>query len=546
MPPFEIVLLLLAAVVLSSVIARTAPLPVPVPLVQIAIGALMGTVADLPIHLDPDVFFVLFLPPLLFFDAWRIPKKGLLRDKGKILSLALGLVIATVGGVGLLVHWMIPAMPLAVAFALAAVISPTDPVAISSIASRTPVPKRVMSILEGEALFNDASGLVCMRFAIVAALTGSFSMTDILGNFIWLVAGGLFIGCATTLVVVAVKEWLSLRYGEDTELQILVSLLIPFGAYMLADASGCSGILAAVAGGITMGQVEQRGGVLAITRVRRNIVWETVQFGASGIIFILLGEQLPQIAVGAAGVVREAGHREVIWLAAYVAVIIGALAALRFAWVWVVLRWTLFRGLHQGRRVDIQEWRLVAAMSLAGVRGTVTLAGVFTLPLTLMDGRAFPTRDLAIFLAAGVIIASLTIANVTLPRLFRGLVLSAEEDEEEIEDVARIRSSEAAIGAIMHASSADPTSLDDAGVWRDARARVFAAYRQRIDAHSKDSSTRSAAHKIDEVERRLWLIGCLAERQEIFRLSRGGRLSDDTARKLVREVDLLEARIRLL
>ncbi len=542
MTPLEIVLILLAAVVVSGACARLSPIPLPLPLVQIAIGVLIAAVADLGVRLDPNVFFVLFMPQLLFFDGWRTPKEGLLRDKGTILALALGLVFFTVAGIGLFIHWMIPVMPLAVAFALAAVISPTDVVAVSAIASRISVPKRLMRILEGEALLNDASGLVCLRFAVAAALTGGFSFADALGDFLWLSIGGLSIGAAVILSVGWLKSRLSLRYGEHTGSQILISLLLPFAAYLLAEAAGCSGILAAVAGGVAMSYVEQWGGVRPNTRMQRTTVWQTVQFAASGAIFVLLGEQLPQIANGAARVVRETGHHEIAWLAIYVTAIVVAVAVLRFIWVWAMLRFTIARPGHSAPFEP--GWRLVTAMSVAGVRGTVTLAGVLSLPLTLANGRHFPERDLAIFLAAGVIVASLVAASLLLPSLFRGLHLPPEPGEEEAEDRARIAASEAALAALARAEREGADAPEDADLLADARARIIADYRQRIDARSKSGTVRDVARRSDEIERKLWLIGSRAEREEIFRLARSLQLSDETARKLVREIDLLEARIR--
>ncbi len=157
------------AVIASGMVVRALPVAVPVPLIQIALGALISGVFHRGVRLEPDLFFLLFLPPLLFLDGWRIPKEGLLRDKAAILELAFGLVIFTVVGVGFFIHWMIPSMPLPVAFALAAIVSPTDPVAVSAIAARVPIPRRVMHILEGESLLNDASGLVAFRFAVAAA-----------------------------------------------------------------------------------------------------------------------------------------------------------------------------------------------------------------------------------------------------------------------------------------------------------------------------------------------------------------------------------------
>jgi CPA1 family monovalent cation:H+ antiporter len=184
MHSIEIVLAMLLAVAASGFLVRVLPFSLPLPLVQIGLGAVISFF-NRGVDLDPELFFLLFLPPLLFLDGWRIPKQGLFRDKGVILELALGLVVFTVLGAGFLIHWMIPSMPLPVAFALAAIISPTDPVAVSSIASRAPIPKRLLHILEGESLLNDASGLVCFQFAVAAMLTGSFSLANASVTFIW-------------------------------------------------------------------------------------------------------------------------------------------------------------------------------------------------------------------------------------------------------------------------------------------------------------------------------------------------------------------------
>ncbi len=542
MASIEVVLILLLTVVLSGFCQKALPVAIPLPLVQIVIGALIAVVADLGVKLEPEVFFLLFLPPLLFYDGWRAPKEGLARDKWTILALAFGLVVVTVVGLGVFVHWLIPAMPLAVAFAFAAVISPTDPVAVTAIAARTPVPKRLLRILAGESLLNDASGLVCMRFAVAAAVTGSFSPLDALGTFLWLAVGGLSIGVAVTWVVADVKGRVSRRFGEDTGLQILISLLIPFGAYLLADLLECSGVLAAVAAGVTMSVVEQRGGVQAVTRVRRYAVWDTVQFGTSGIIFILLGEQLPVIAEGAATAVREAGQVDAAWLAAYVAAITLAVIALRWVWVWTSLRFMFPRSRRQEQAHFAPSLRLVSAMSLAGVRGAVTLAGVLSLPLTLGDGRLFPARDIAIFLAAGVIIASLLAACLLLPSLLRGLQFPAEPSEQEAEDRARVSAAEAGLAAVARAQHDLAQGPADADLYALAGARILELYRHRIDARSKTGAERDVAQKSDAIERALLLAGYRAERHEIFRLTRARKLTDETARKLVREIDLLEAR----
>ena len=543
METVTVVLILLLAVVVSGPVARMSPISLPLPLIQIVIGVLIDAVADLGVQLKPDIFFLLFLPPLLFLDGWRIPKEGLFRDKGTILELALGLVVFTVIGVGYFVNWLIPAMPLAVAFALAAIISPTDPIAVSAVAARVPIPRRLMHILEGESLLNDASGLVCMRFAVAAVLTGSFSAAAAFGTFLWLATGGITIGVVVTWVVVVAKNWIARRFGEDTAAQVLISLLIPFGAYLLAEHLHCSGILAAVAAGITMSYAEHSGRVSPVTRIRRNAVWDLVQFTANGVIFILLGEQLPHLVESAAQVVRDTGHHEPVWLLVYVVAINLALAVLRFAWVWTSLRFTLVRAHLKGKKTYVPNWRLFAVTSLAGVRGAVTLAGVLTLPWTLNDGSAFPARDLAIFLAAGVIIVSLIAASVTLPFLLKNLELPPEPSRQEEEDRARVAAAEAAIQAITQAQYDMGEGQSDADLYTDVGARIMEIYRQRIEGRSKVGKEAELAKKINDIERRLYLIGLRAERAEIYRTVRRRGISDELARKLVREVDLLESRL---
>jgi CPA1 family monovalent cation:H+ antiporter len=537
-----IALVLLLAVVVSGTLTRLSPVAIPLPLVQIALGALIAAVTGSGVELDPHFFFLLFLPPLLFLDGWRIPKEGLFRDKGVILELALGLVIFTVLGVGLLIHWMIPAIPLAVAFALAAILSPTDPIAVSAIASRVPIPNRLMHILEGESLLNDASGLVCMRFAVAAALTGTFSLAEALGTFVWLAVGGLAIGFITTFAVMRVKDFVSRKLGEEPGSQILISLLMPFGAYLLAEHLHCSGILAAVSAGVTMSFTEIRGRALALTRVRRSAVWDTVQFALNGVIFVLLGEQLPRIASGAAHVVTDTGHLHPVWLIAYVLVITVALGLLRLAWVWISLRFTLFRAARRGRTMMKPHWKLLVATSLAGVRGAITLAGILTLPLTMNDGSPFPARDLVIFLAAGVIIVSLVAASISLPFLLKDLELPPDPHEHKQEDAARIAAAEAAIRTIEKMQHEMSEGRVDADVYGDVGTRLMELYRRRIKGRSDLGDEAAEVRKIEEVDKRLRLAALRAEREELFRLSRRRELPDDIARRLVREVDLAETR----
>lgn len=542
METITLVLTLLFAVVVSGILARLLPFSIPRPLVQIALGAAVGLVTDWRVTLDPEIFFLLFLPPLLFLDGWRIPREDLFKDGSTILELALGLVVFTVLGMGLFIHWLIPAMPLAVAFALAAVVSPTDPIAVSAIAQRSPIPKRMMHILEGESLLNDASGLVCLRFAVAAALTGAFSIGDAALNFVWVAIGGIVVGAGLTWLVGWAKAAITRRVGEESGSQILISLLIPFGAYLIAEHLHCSGILAAVAAGLTMGFVETRGNALAVTRIRRTTVWDMIQFTANGIIFVLLGEQLPKILAGATDTVRLTGHHEPWWLIIYVIAINLGLAVLRFAWVWLSFRLTLLRRPEDRGR---PHWRIIGAMSFAGVRGAITLAGVLTLPLAMADGSPFPARDLAIFLAMGVIILSLIAASIGLPLVMRGLEMPAEPSADAVIDAARIAAAEAALAAIERTQHRLAEGRKDADVYVNVASRLMDVYRARIDTQSNPPEQTALLQREAGIERELRLAALKAERGEIFRRVRKRELGSEAARKLVRELDLSEARLAI-
>jgi len=547
MHTIEVVLAMLVAVVASGYLVRILPFSLPLPLVQIGLGALISGVFKRGHALEPDMFFLLFLPPLLFLDGWRIPKQGLFRDKGAILELAFGLVVFTVVGAGLLLHWLIPAMPLAVAFALAAIVSPTDPVAVGAIASRAPIPKRLMHILEGESLLNDASGLVCFRFAVAAVMTGSFSLAQASLTFLWVAFAGLAIGVAVTLGVSTFQRWLWRSFGEEPGAALLVNLLIPFAAYLLAEEFNASGILAAVAAGIAMSYVELTGRISGSMRVQRAAVWNTVQFSFNGIMFVLLGEQLPGIVQRAVDTIAVTGHSQWWWLAVYVVAINAMLVVLRLAWVWLSLRWNLLRARWRGEeRASATSWRVVLAMSVAGVRGAITLAGVLTLPLMVPGGEPFPARDLVIFLAASVILVSLVGASLLLPRLLHGLELPKDDDSRRVEDLARKLSSKAALAAVEKTRQqlVDGQTTTNVQLYNDAAARVSLLYQRNLEKGQGPDEDPEKVRRMEQAYRSLRSAGLTAEREELFRLTRHGQIPDEVARKLIRNLDLLESRQR--
>ena len=538
---------MLLAVVASSYLVRALPFSVPLPLAQIALGVLIAvTMSNSVVELDSEIFLFLFLPPLLFLDGWRIPKVSLFHDRMTIISLALGLVVFTVLGVGFLIYWLVPGMPLPVAFALAAVVSPTDPVAVSSIVSRCPMPKRLMHILEGESLLNDASGLVCFRFAVVAAATGVFSLGTASLTFLWMALGGVLLGVAVTLAIGHTQRRMSRLWGEESGAAILINLMTPFGAYLAAEILHASGIISAVAAGITMSYIELRGRAPAATRVQRTAVWDMVRFALNGLMFVLLGEQLPAIVDRAMMAVGEIGeYGASVWLVICAFVITAALVGLRYAWVWVSLRLILFRVRLSGKEPEELDSRIVSVMSLAGVRGAVTLAGVLSLPLMMKhDGSPFPARDQAIFLAAMVILISLVAASVLLPWLLRGRAMRVPEVsvEERREDEAIREAAAAAIKAVEEASHEMTEKDPDAaasGFYAQVGLRVIEAYRYRLDDELSAVDDGQTLCNADRVELELRQVALDAERETFRRLARSRRISDDVCRRLVHRIDSL-------
>jgi len=535
-------MVLLVAVLVASILTRALHQKIPLPLMQIAVGVLVGMVPSLRVEFDPQLFFLLFLPPLLFLDGWRIPKADLFRDSKPILALSLGLVVFTVLGIAVLLNGMVPDMPLAVAIAVAAVLSPTDPVAFSAVAAKAPIPKRLLHILEGESLLNDATGLVFFRFAVAAAMTGSFSVWAGAGTFVYLAVGGIAIGYGVTRVITWTKAWASRSFGEEPGVQTLISLLIPFVAYMLAEEVHCSGILAAVSAGVTMGMMEFKGQVLAVTRLRRNAVWDTVQYALNGFIFVLLGGQFPAIITKVANDVGEFSETTPALLAMYILAVTLGMVVLRFVWVWMMFQIAYFRRGLARRAEDKANFRLMAVLSLAGVRGAITLAGVLTLPWFLADGSLFPHRDMAILMACGVIVLSMVIATFALPYALKGLTALPDGSARVRAERVRRVTAMAAIKAIEKAQHKMSDGRADADLYNEAAAHVMEYYRLRIFKNIREDSN-AIAMKMEQVERELALVGLKAERAEIYRMANDKKIDELTARRLVAEVDLMEARL---
>lgn len=542
----SLILTIFIAVLISGAILRVLPIPFPLPLIQIMLGMLISGVFNEGIMLNPDIFFFLFLPPLLFMDGWRIPKDNLRRDRLGIFHLAFGLVMITVVGLGYLINWMIPAMPLPVAFALAAIVSPTDAVAVSGITRKLPVPKRIMSLLEGEALFNDASGLVAFRLAVAATATGTFALSSATLSFLWVAIVGLLAGVMVARILIFLRNQFIRRYGEEAGSEILFSLLMPFCAYMLAEHLEASGILAAVAAGITLAHSDLSGLEGAMTRVRRYVVWDMLQFTLNGTMFVLLGEQLPGIFRGAMNVVRETGHQNPSWMLIYALVICIVLSLFRFVWVAMIL-WGLNKLPKRYRPQNLPKHlssRVLWLISFGGVRGAVTLAGVMSLPLMLSPGVPFPARDLAIFLAASVIIVSLITASITLPYFLRNQAKASYTEREEQRLLAWHSAHDEANRTLASLVEKEKELHQEffAQYGEDTLQRVLDNLHGAL-GNPDNADTQSVTRQQYEMEIRLTKAALHAARSTIFKLARQQKISDELAREMAHRLDMNEMRL---
>jgi len=533
------VLIMLMLVGVSRLIGRVIPLPLP--LVQIGAGALLAwPTLGLHVALDPELFLFLFLPPLLFSDGWRMPKRELWRLRGPILTLAVGLVLFTVVGAGYFIHWLLPSIALPVAFALAAVLSPTDAVAVSAI-SQNRLPTPLMHMLQGEALMNDASGLVTFKFALAAAITGVFSLANASLTFVLVAVGGLATGVALSWLVGRLRSWMIARGWDDPATHVVFMLLLPFAAYVLAERLGASGILSAVAAGMMQSWLDLLPRQTS-TRLLNRSVWSLLEFAFNGLIFLLLGLQLPDIIKAVAS--QEASMwPTLLYRCLDVVAVFMVLLVLRFIWVQSIWRVSglLRRWRGKGELTLVPTARSCWLLTVGGVRGAVTLAGVLSVPL-LMGNDAFPERDLLIFIAAGVILLSLIAACIAFPLLLRGIEKSPDDKRRnEVRDAWR-KTAEAAIHA-LEVEEAKPVDAAEAALAAELKARIMSEYRHQLEVFNDSAEAQALAFQMDLLERRLRLKALRAQRLELYSLSRHHQIGDDVLREVLGELDLSEANL---
>jgi CPA1 family monovalent cation:H+ antiporter len=515
----ELIAVLLACAVALGWLARK--LKVPYPIALVLGGAALGFLPFGPrIEFEPNLVLVIILPPVLYVAALRTSWRDFKRNIRPITLLAVPLVIVTTVAIACVMKLLVPDMPWPVAFALGAIVSPPDAVAATAVLNRLRMPGRVVTILEGESLVNDATGLVLYKFAVAAALTGAFSLPDATVQFFLVAAGGVLLGMLLGRLFVAIHVWL-----HDSLIEILLSLLLPYVAYLTAEAMHVSGVLAVVAAGLVRARFAPEV-FTAESRIQVQAVWNTFEFLMNCIAFILIGLQLNDIVAG----IRSVPKEQLGWLA--LAVCLTAVVT-RFLWVFPATYLPRLLNPVLRREDPYPSWKPVAIVSWSGMRGIVSLAAALALPLTLSDGAAFPNRNLVIFLAFSVIFFTLVVQGLTLAPLIRLLGQATDWSPVEEEHLAREAMARAGLVEVERFAREE-------GVPADIRDPVRSEYEIRL----KSAEPRQLAFTFaDDLALRLRCAVVRAERRELIRLWREEVIGAEVLQSLQRELDFEEARL---
>jgi CPA1 family monovalent cation:H+ antiporter len=531
----EVALLcVLAAVTMLLIVAQWARIPYPILLVVGGLG--LAVVPGIPeVELDPDVVLLVILPPLLYAAAFFTPLRELRRNVRAISMLAVGLVLATTVTVAVVAHELLD-FGWAEAFVLGAIVSPTDPTAATAIAQRLGLPGRIVSIVEGESLVNDATALVAYKFAVAAVVTGGFSLLDASGEFVVTVAGGIGVGIAIGAVIAAVRRRL-----DNPPVEVTIALLSGYFAYLPAEAIGVSGVLAAVTVGIYMGRLTSRL-TTPTTRIQGVAVFQIVNFLLNSALFVLIGLQLPTVIDG----ISDLDTGELIRDGALIAATV-MLTRIAFVFPITYLPRRIFPSLRSREPYPPRRHTLVVAWT--GMRGAVSLAAALAVPLTIDAGSAFPQRDLIIFCTFSVILATLVVQGLTLPPLIKWLDLDDYDEELENEEIsARLAAIDAAMSRIDELIVEDWVLDDSAerlrGTFRFRRRRFTAMSAEGefdggLEGDGVDYETRSLAWQ------RLLREVLDAQRLAVLDLRDRGAINDDVLRRIERELDLEDARLEI-
>jgi Na+/H+ antiporter len=522
----ELVIGLLGVMALLVTAARRLHLPYPILLV---IGGLFfSVIPGLPrMVMAPEIIFLLFLPPLLYQEAYFTSWGDLRANLRPIALLGFGLVLVTTALVGVAAHWAIPGLSWPVAFVLGSVVAPTDEAAVMPVMERLRVPRRVATIISDESLVNDAASLVIYRLAAAGVVSGSFSLVQAGEQFVLVSVGGIAVGLGIGWLVARLMRGL-----DDPPVEITLSLLIPFVTYLSAEKVGASGVLAVVAMGIYMGR--QASFVRTPrTRVTAYAFWQTLVFLLNGFLFLLVGLQLRGILESLSG--------DSVRILIGNALLVSLLCVLiRMAWVFATFYAPTARNVVRRRPGTVPSWKNVMVIAWTGIRGGLSLAAALALPLTVVSGTPFPQRDRIIFLTYSVILTTLVIQGLTLPMLIRWLRIPPDGVQAREETEARMGAFQAALvrlEALTAEKWVDPEVADRVKEHLVARLRFLQSY-------AAESSPPSSPGYLDNYARLLQEL-LVAEQEAVVSLRDAGRIDDTVLHVIERELDLERVRLGL-
>lgn len=524
MHEFDTLLLLFVVIVVLVAGAKRFNLPYPIAL--LIGGLVLGFIPGIPtIRLTPDLVFLLFLPPLLQAEAWFTSWRDFTGNIRPIGLLAVGLVLATTFSLAYVVHALIPGFPLSAAIVLGAIAAPTDAVAVSAVAETLRVPRRILVILSGESLLNDATALAVYRASVAAVVTGTFSLWDAIGNFALGSIGGIVIGMLTGYILGRILERIN-----DTTLGIVISLLAPYIAYLGAEKLHFSGVLATVVAGLYLGRKANR--ILSPSqRTQGMAFWQVLILLLNGFLFFLLGMELNNTLKNMSG-------RSALVLFGYAAAASLAVILTRIIWIAVATYLPRYLNFSLRKQDPYPVWQNVAVVAWAGARGGVSLASALTVPLVIQSGAPFPQRDMILFLTFGIIFATLVLQGLSLPTLINHLHLQADHALHDEEKHARIVATKDAIAHLE-------TQTDESGVSADAIEDIRRYYTRRLEHINTPPNDGTGEQPDTHRHRYLTLKQSLIakERETISRLRNEGVISDEAMNRVLRDLDLDEIRI---
>jgi len=521
----ELVLLALL-VALAALLVLAPVLRTPYPILLVVGGLALGFVPGIPtITLPPDLVLVAILPPLLYSAAFYTSLRDLKQNVRQISLLAIGLVAATMVGVAVVAHAFVSDLGWGPAFVLGAIVSPTDPLAATAIARRIGVPRRIVAIVEGESLVNDGTALVLYRVAVVAVVSGSFSLWESGLRFVWTAAGGVAVGMVVGFLIAAVRRRL-----DNPPVEVTIAVLTGYFAYLPAAALGVSGVLAVVTAGVYMGwRTPELTSVQ--TRLDGAAMWQILTFVVNALLFALVGLQLNHILDSLSG--RSAG--QLLWDAVVVA---ATVIVVRIVWIFpfTYVPWLLWG--RAGEHDPAPPWQRPAVVAWMGLRGAVSLAAALALPLTTDAGKPFPDRPLIIYLSFSVILATLVFQGLSMPLVIRALGVEDDGLDAKEEAKARIHAADAAMARLEEL-------VDEDWVRPETAERMRGQYGFRRDrfaarfASEDDGSIEERSLAYQRLRREL----LDAERAAVAELRHDGRINDDVMHRVTRDLDLEDARL---